>query len=942
MRMMGDDFNALLGAEFTDGLGYTDQILRQVNSEQATTTIVSDLPVATKAGQRIIYSPYHYWDGNADSHDWESHGWSGKKRGDAFDGSPNLENGPRVTWNTNMNLAMRASHYVSEYDNEENFLGFVPMNTRTELSQAVYAGQMIATVIQYFWHENPTTGIGFHPFKYYKNKTLPSDALWFLEEEVALDSYGAFGGDLIYESADDVPLNSSKHGPGGFNKKTTPYPKIGKFQWDIIGNNRKGRRNEKPITRYINEANVRWANIRGPDKKDYAFTPQWIFPSSDGELSAATLANTTNDFGKAVWVYRFPKQLDDNTDAIQIEYWKNLHGVDYSMSKTNKAYGFPSYTDKRKKWSIFKAQTTSVTEHYSILGRMEEEDYNPMSASNDNSLDASNKTLTEVNNNIYMTRKEIPVIPMMRADFQKPPGLAGSRDDASVLGEHFDTTPNGSKLGFRITDPERYAYLSKPSVNHAFFPQKNFSNIGDQFLVIGQALIPYDENSIDSKLNTFQSSERMMLATGSEVTTSVIYEGMKAGFRSVEEDPSRRGITNLGERNWDYMVPKVVVTTRDLEAGRRPLGYEALEDFMQKYAGTELSTSWIASLSLTNPATGTQSSTNPGYYTVSLGGSYIDFPYSIALFEIYQGYRGPILELDEEGNPLNTKPGHINVAAETPEGRGSDAKFYYFTQTGKWVKQSAYFHKFITESTGDLEDDISTPGFTDPAEDVTVSYLAEDAQRAEWLLKYKNEFFVIPGSMSEYFIPGRDRVTGQQIYDAWVNSGAAFDLPLFNESANFAGIGNLPFKKTFGVVVEDVTEKWGEIGSDEARYTGDMNMQAVQRGADVGAEQLGYIAMTSTHDDLGGPLDFITDPVQGKVDAVEKKVDSAIDTAKDVLEGGAGIAVGLPTGLLVGAGLGAIFIAALAAPAAIDKVRDTVGEDGRIEGSEQRRLPPPE
>ena len=78
MRMMGDDFGALLGAEFTDGFG-------QIDSEQATTTIVSDLPVATKAGQRIISnSSYTYWDGNVDSHNWGSHGWSGRNRGDAY------------------------------------------------------------------------------------------------------------------------------------------------------------------------------------------------------------------------------------------------------------------------------------------------------------------------------------------------------------------------------------------------------------------------------------------------------------------------------------------------------------------------------------------------------------------------------------------------------------------------------------------------------------------------------------------------------------------------------------------------------------------------------------------------------------------------------------------------------------------------------------------
>ena len=60
------------------------------------------------------------------------------------------------------------------------------------------------------------------------------------------------------------------------------------------------------------------------------------------------------------------------------------------------------------------------------------------------------------------------------------------------------------------------------------------------------------------------------------------------------------------------------------------------------------------------------------------------------------------------------------------------------------------------------------------------------------------------------------------------------------------------------------------------------------------------------------------------------------------MEGGAGIAVGLPLGLLTGAGLGAIFIAALAAPAAVKKVRETVDDTKQIEFKEQRRLPAPE
>ena len=377
------------------------------------------------------------------------------------------------------------------------------------------------------------------------------------------------------------------------------------------------------------------------------------------------------------------------------------------------------------------------------------------------------------------------------------------------------------------------------------------------------------------------------------------------------------------------MVPKVVVTTTDLNESIEPPGFQSLANFVSEYGGVELTSAWVASLDLKNPATGTQSSSRPAYYDINIGGSIHTFPYSIALFEIYQGYQGPILELDEEGKAITGKPGNISVAAETPEGRKSDAKFYYFTQTGKFVTQDAYFHKTVTESTGDLEDDLETPGFTDPSEDVTVSFLEENAANDAWLTENKNKLFVIPGSWSQYFIPGSDRVTGQQIFDAWVDSGGMFDLPMM-DSNNFAGLGNIPFKKTFGVEVIDVTQKWGELGMNRSRYTGDMNFQAVQAPTDVGAEQLGYVAFEATHSDLGNPLD-----------KVGKKLDSAIDTATNAAAGGAGVIVGGTGGLLLGAGLGAIFIAALAAPAAIDKVKEKVEDSKQYHSEEQRQLPPP-
>lgn len=892
--------------------GLSDSAAKDILPKPLPTGFVSEygLPYATKANETIISnSSYLYWSGDIDNHSWEAHGWSGANTGDAYDSSGNLEDGPRVTWNRRGNLAIRASHYVGKMGDDGSFLGFVPMNTRTALPESAYAGQMMATVVQYFWHQNPRSGYGNHPYEYYKNKSLPSTALWFLDKEVAEDGRGQHSPVESFRIADDVK----------------GYPKIGAFQdmpWPIP-NNRIGRA-DKSLVRFIDEKNALWQTKRGPDKFEYAFRPQWIVPSSSG-LSPLPPQNSTNDVGKAVWIYRFPKQLDETLDADQIQHWIAMHGIDYSMANTKEAYGFPSYKDKKKKWSFRKDVKTM--ENYSILGRMEDNDYNPLKPSSNNSLDTENKTVAEVNNQIFMTRKEIPIIPMIDSHFERPEGFIGGQLGDDTLETYFDTSSKGASLGFRLTDPERYAYLSHTSVNHVFFPQKSFSNIGDQFLVIGQALIPYDENSIDSNLNTFQSSERMMLGTGSNVTTDIIYRGMQGGFRSVEENPARATLTNLGSRNWDYMVPKVVVTTTDLEKSIQPPGFQSLANFVSEHGGVELTSAWVESLELKNPATGTQSSSRPAYYDINIGGSIHTFPYSIALFEIYQGYQGPILELDEEGKVITGKPGNISVAAETPEGRKSDAKFYYFTQTGKFVKQDAYFHKTVTESTGDLEDDLETPGFTDPAEDVTVSFLEENAANDAWLTENKNKLFVIPGSWSHRFIPGSDRVTGQQIFDAWVDSGGAFDLPKM-DSSNFAGLGNIPFKKTFGVEVIDVTQKWGELGMNRSRYTGDMNFQAVQAPTDVGAEQLGYVAFEATHSDLGNPLDN-----------VGKKLDSAINTAENAAKGGAGILLGGTGGLIVGAGLGAIFVAALAAPHAVREASDVAGRllDLRDERGESKR-----
>ena len=917
MRMMGDDFGALLGAEFTDGFG-------QVDSEEAKTTSIPGLPKAVKAGEIIpgqTTTSWQYWDGNLSNHSWPTHGWGGKT---AITGSGtyggNAEDGPRITFGNLGIMACRVSHYTAQYDNAGTFLGFVPLRTGIALPQAAYAGQMIATVVQYFHHENiigpDTARLSLNParepYKYYRNKKLSPKDFFFLEREVAVQ--GKKWGSKSRFPADDAESGELK---------------IGKYT-GLPFRNRKSRR-EKYLVRDFAEKTFIGSPRSGTSKINYAITPQWIFPSSGRELSATASANTTDDYGKAVWIYRFPKQLDEATRQTEIDHWDNEHGVDYGMANTKNAYPFPTFRKNVNLLSkISFSKQIEIFESYSVLGRLEfiggNPDDKPFAGSKDNSLNAENKLqlVDEGEETIRLTRKEIPITPMI--------GTGLSHKFAGIE-YYFDTTDSGSHVEMRLMDPETYTYLSRPAINYVYFPQRGFSRVGDKFLVIGQALLPYDDNNIDSKLNRIHNSERMVLAL-ENVTPGTVERAISEGRRSIVVNPSRRASNaRPGDEQWDFLVPKVTVTTADLESGNQPPGFMSLDDFIRENSssGGSLNPAWISSLDLRSTIADTKPSSRPGYYETQLAGTTFSFPYSIALFEIYEGYEGPILELNEENEYITTAPGSIRVFDDLGEEEPTDVYFLYFAQTSDVVKQRARFRKAVVETTGDMEEDLERTGLTDDPENITVGLTGEQAMIDMWLAKYKNEFFVIPGSMSEYFIPGRDRVTGQQIYDAWVASGEAFELPLSNPSANFAGIGNLPFKKTFGVVVEDVTEKWGDIGSDEARYTGDMNMQAVQRGADVSAEQLGYVAMTATHDDLGNPLSDISD-----------KIDSTIDTAKNVVEGGAGIAVGLPAGLLAGAGLGAIFIAALAAPAAIDKVRETVGEDRRIEGSEQRRLPAPE
>ena len=94
-----------------------------------------------------------YWDGDVNSHSWETHDFTGHS-------SPNAaakNKRPIEVTEWSGTSAMRMSNYVAAYDESGNFKGF---DCREFSNQTISAGTPIATVVQYF--VKPTGAIRLH------------------------------------------------------------------------------------------------------------------------------------------------------------------------------------------------------------------------------------------------------------------------------------------------------------------------------------------------------------------------------------------------------------------------------------------------------------------------------------------------------------------------------------------------------------------------------------------------------------------------------------------------------------------------------------------------------------------------------------------------------------------------------------------------------------
>lgn len=776
--------------------------------------IPGNVGFATKANEPITdNAQFFYWDGNPDTHDWTTHGWGGERSGSAYDKvGPTLPLGPKVSFHPVGSYATRTSHYIAKFGENGEFYGFVPL--RSKVGENIYAGQTIATVVQYFYHNLNQPG-RHRAWRVQKNTTLREDSFFLLDKNVAEQGRQRWD----HFNLDDFGLGKFMHADDAKNPGDI---KLGKY--NSRTRNRTSSNYRYNLMREYNSNSIFFSNKEHGPKEVHAVKVEWLAPRTIG-FSKFTSPVTTNNKGKAAWIYRFPKQLDDKHDAAQIQKLTDMGFPNYGLSSTNKCYPLPTITERsftaalKKRFSNWNSFATldshklDTYESYSLLGRMEKNDFNPLSKSKDSSLNPDNKSeyVDKGGNKIYMSRKEINIVPMISSvkgthDLEAPKTRYNPRGNVhKLLADERDTkyacyNTIDSGLVLSLMDPERYAYLSKMAINNTFFSERAFSKPGDRFIAIGQALIPYDSDvtSIDGKMQAFHSSERIILAKSNVSTYGIEKEALEEGtWRSNEV--SARGVVNgekISARLWDYLTPKVVMTTDDLINGNYIPGESILKDFVREFFGVELTPEWFNTLELvaynaTGNGTVTTNKTQKTHYDVNVAGNTLTYPYSIALFEIPPYYCGPSLDFNEAGEvltPTLEKPGRIQI----PIMGQPDSHLLYYTATNKWVRQRTHFYKKISEQDLDPQTAVEEGTLTEPPEDITVETIEGEVTAN----LHVNTRFVIPGSYSEDFVPGSNYVTGEDLTEAGIQIPSLGSVFTSN-----------------GVKVTDVTAKWGSIGS---------------------------------------------------------------------------------------------------------------------------------
>ena len=853
----------------TDGLGSIPA--DPLNPTEANNPI----PGATTREQSGILQKY--WDGNANSHSWETHDFTGHS-------SPNAaakNKRPIEVTEWSGTSAMRMSHYVAAYDENGDFKGF---DCREFDSQTISAGTPIATVVQYFVKPTgairlykktrlgnipipipltPGESMEFKPTWYYADNVEQSpDSFYLVEPSVYQKGNQSIWNNpsLPTFAADQgVPtsLNIALQGPvaGAIPSYWSLKEILTATSPDKKGQGFKG----KSLIPGNAIHGVNW-------KKEHAALVEWFDPSTDTWSKPRPhppKIPKTNAYGKTVLIYRFPRQLDPQHDRSEINRL-SAAGQDYSWEATKYCYPYPH------------AKIGGKVGGHALIGRLQPT----------NSVDAwAEKYEITIEGETFAGRREIEFVPMIKAISHKKKGFDIARKNKSkidstglvretILGldtelqkllvdTYYETHHLGAVL--RVADSSKWNYLNTPQLNTAYFINKSFKP-GSRFIVIGQALG-----------TTFGKEQNTRVYT-SDNDWDGYYLPETLQPHGKAERPISDG-TAAGTFIGDYLDPLLVITTNDLIDNVIVPGEESIRELWIQIFGVKLSAEFFSTYEIKSPKrSGARSAGAIGqdpnkktHYLINTPEGQMSFPYSIAVYEIPMYWVGPYADQDEEGNYRQPegKPFAMK-SADDP------VKISYSTAFGQYVVQDFTIMK-------EIEDQIELEGqgvppieifadnnWTDDADNRTQEVADEEKRRGETgggggSQKKKSPVMYTNNAVkANSWNYDDDRVSQKELEEA--------GLMGFTQSADY--------------IVEDVTNQWSsksnrgnqndflnnmdmlDMGMEDGMH-GDpmMNLGAIDGAIDTAVDAAVVATVTGVkgihkavkvaHEGLGGALDWI-------------------------------------------------------------------------------------
>jgi len=506
-------------------------------------------------------SNMQYWDGNLDNHNWSTHGFSGEKAHPATNPTSNA-NVPKVAGAYHGYYSFRCSYYIATFNANNQFTGWRPLQSVADTMTAP-AGIPIAVVFQFF----------------------------ILRKKVSKDKDA---GDRATKSPSWFPLRDEKiTGLKIVNPELNSYAGNRMTYTDTSPRWDDG---DGPVTSVPRGWVTPDWTIDGSNKDIPGFAVEWYRPSiGDWGLSnSAGLSEipATNQDGKTMAVFRFPRQLNQETDKDILDQLSALN-VTYDYRVTKKCY--PVSTAP---WKAAAGANTDVG--YALIGRPETDGDTVFNEDGVWYVAPKFKTQAEV------------IFKFPRSPYA---GVAGNDQGYEKPGWVTAWTAGTLKL----SDSEKMARMNNPKLYNAFYPLDGFKT-GSVVIAIGRSLSTSSVAALaTTQMNPFD-------ATAGNASTSKIGSSPSCRFK-----------------------PTGLILASDLMDDRTPATEQAVLDQWQEKFGVPLNRSFFERIG-ENPATRLQDQVNePGkrhLYEMTDPTSGLKFraPYQIMFFKIDPTYCGPYVE----------------------------------------------------------------------------------------------------------------------------------------------------------------------------------------------------------------------------------------------------------------------------------------------------------